>query len=168
MDDSVFLVEPSGNVTRIAKAQAGPIGSIAVSSTDELYYTDRHREAGALLKWQDGKIETVVSSLPFAQNMTFGLDGTLYLTQMLQAHILKIDASTGGVSTFVEDACGNEPCYLAVDKEGDIWARGFQSLRQFSPDGVEKAFVVDGQTYLAGPYTWHTSAGIAFDDEGAL
>lgn len=168
MDDSVYLVEPSGNVTRIVKAQEGPIGGIFISSTDEVYYTDRHREKGGVFKWKDGKTETVVGKLPFAQNIILGLDGTLYVTQLLKSHILKIDVSTGTVSTFVEDACGNEPCWLAVDKDGDIWARGVFRLSQFSPEGVEKPFIVDGQKYPGGAYNWSTPGGITFDKEGGL
>ncbi len=164
----VFRVEPSGVITELQGFQAGPIGSIAISPTDELYYTDRSPQ-GALRKWNPaGNIETVAANLPFAENMVFGLDGILYLTQMAQGQVLKVDVTSGAVSTFQEDVCGNDPCYLAVDAEGDIWARGINRLSQFTPQGVEKTFTVDGIKYPGGPYNWHTAAGIAFDDEGGL
>ena len=166
--DGIFRVESDGNVTRLPGVQGSPIGSIAVSPADELYYTDRAQGGGAVKRWRDGKSETIVGSLPLAENMAFGLDGTLYLTQMAQGSVLKIDVNTATVSTFKEDVCGNDPCFLAVDHEGDIWVRGINRLGQFTPEGVEKTFVVDGQTYPGGPYNWHTAAGIAFDDEGGL
>lgn len=165
---SIFRIAPDGTVTELPGVGAMPIGSLAISPTDELYYTDRASNGGALRRWEDGRSITLVSPLPFAENMVFGLDGTLYLTPMAQGQVLKIDVSTGDVSTFKEDACGNDPCFLAVDGEGDIWVRGIARLSQFAPDGTEKPFVVDGQTYPGGPYYWRTAAGIAFDDEGGL
>jgi sugar lactone lactonase YvrE len=164
----VIRIDTNGTITELQGFQAGPLGSIAISPTDELYYTDRSPN-GALRKWNpSGNSEPVVANLPFAENMAFGLDGTLYLTQMAQGQILKVDIASGIVSTFKEDACGNDPCYLAVDAEGDIWARGINRLSQFTPEGIEKTFLVDGIKYPGGPYGWHTAAGIAFDGEGGL
>ena len=164
----IFRVDTSGNVTELQGIQGSPVGSIAISATDELYYTDR-AQRGALRKWNPaGYSETVVDNLPFAENMAFGLDGTLYLTQMNQGQVLKIDVITGAISTFKEDVCGNDPCFLAVDPEGDIWVRGINRLSQFTPGGVGKPFIVDGEEYPGGPYLWSTAAGIAFDDEGGL
>ncbi len=165
---SIFRIELNGNVTELSGVEGRPIGSIAISPTDELYYTDRASEGGALRRWQDGGSVTIAGNLPFAENMVFGLDGTLYLTPMAQGQVLKVDVNTGAVSTFKEDVCGNDPCFLAVDKEGDIWVRGIARLSQFTPEGVKKTFVVDGKKYPGGPYYWRTPAGIAFDDEGGL
>ena len=164
----IFRIGPDGEVARLAGVQAGPIGSIAIGPGDELYYTDRAQQGGALRKWHDGTSDTIVSNLPFAENMAFGLDGTLYLTQMAQGQVLQVDVNTGEVSTFQEDVCGFDPCFLAVDAEGDIWARGIGRLTQFTPEGEQKPFIVDGQRYPGGPYNWHTAAGIAFDDDGGL
>jgi len=169
--DNIFRVEPDGSVTILQNVIGGPLGSIAISPSDDLYYTDRTdrgNASGALRRWRDGISETIVEHLPFAENMLFGLDGTLYLTQMAQSQVLKIDVTTGAVSTFKENVCGNDPCFLAVDKEGDIWVRGIAILSQFTPDGIEKPFIVDGQSYPGGSYNWRTAAGIAFDDEGGL
>ena len=165
---SIWRIEPDGNATKLDGVNGSPIGSIAIGPDDVLYYTDRAQDGGSLKIWQDKKSRKVAENLPFAENMVFGLDGTLYLTQMAQGQVLKVDVNTGSVSTFKEDVCGNDPCFLAVDKEGDIWVRGIGRLSQFTPDGIEKKFVVDGQTYPGGPYSWHTAAGIAFDDEGGL
>jgi sugar lactone lactonase YvrE len=164
----IFRVDPSGNVTELQGIQGSPVGSIVISAQDELFYTDRS-QTGALRKWDAaGWSVTVVDGLPFAENMVFGLDGSLYLTQMTKGHVLKVDVSSGAVSTFKEDVCGFDPCFLAVDREGDIWVRGIWSLSQFTPDGVMKPFIVDGNEYPGGPYNWHSSAGIAVDDEGGL
>ncbi len=165
---TIFRIEPDGSFVKLSGVQASPIGSIAISPTDELFYTDRAQENGALKRWSDGVSETIVADLPFAENMVFGKDGSLYLTQMAQGQLLKVDIATGTVSTFKEDVCGNDPCFLAVDGEGDIWVRGIATLRQFTPAGVEKKFVIDGQSYPNGPHGWHTAAGIAVDDEGGL
>jgi sugar lactone lactonase YvrE len=164
----ILRVAPDGSVTQLDGVIGSPVGSIAVSPADELYYTDRHQDRGALRKWADGKSKTIVDNLPFAENMVFGLDGSLYLTQMAQPQVLKVDVNTGSVSTFEADVCGNDPCFLAVDAQGDIWARGISRLGQFTPEGVEKPFTVDGKKYPGGPYNWGTAAGIAFDDEGGL
>ncbi len=164
----IFRVDTSGNVTELQGIQGSPVASIAISAGDELYYTDRSQQ-GALRKWNPaGYSQTVVPSLPFAAGLAFGHDGTLYLTQLGQGHVLKIDVATGRRSTFVEDVCGPDLCYLAIDPEGDIWVRGIHRLSQFTPEGIEKPFVIDGLTYPGGPHNWHTSGGIAFDDEGGL
>ena len=165
----IFRVEPDGKVTKLPGVKGNPIGSIAISPADELYYTMRVQNNGALLKWHDGQVEIIDGHLQSPENMVFGKDGTLYLTQLQQRQVLKVDLKTNTASTFVnEEACGMDPCFLAVDKEGDIWVRGFRFLGQFTPDGIVKPFVVDGKKYPGDSFNWSTSAGIAFDDEGSL
>ena len=165
----IFRVDPDGKVTKLPGVKGNPIGSIAISPADELYYTMRVQNGGALLKWHDGQVEIIAGHLQSPENMVFGNDGTLYLTQLQQRQVLKVDLKTNTASTFInEEACGMDPCFLAVDKEGDIWVRGFRFLGQFTPDGVVKPFVVDGKKYPGDSYNWSTSAGIAFDDEGSL
>ncbi len=164
---AVFRQDNSGIVDALQGVSGSPIGSIAISPADELFYTDRG--SGRLLKWNtDGSSEIIASNLPFAENLTFGLDRTLYLTQMGQEDVIKVDISTGETEIFAAEVCGFGPCFLAVDPDGDIWVRSFAQLHQFTPDGIEKPFLIDGQTYPGGLYYWHTSAGIAFDDEGGL
>ncbi|MCK4816971.1 hypothetical protein KA005_14475, partial [bacterium] len=164
---SILRRDISGNVDQLSGITGSPLGSIAISPSDELFYTDRG--SGKLLKWtpEDGS-KIIASNLPFAENLTFGLDGTLYLTQMGQGDIMKVDIATGEAEIFATDICMFDPCFLAIDPDGDIWVRGIWHLHQFTPEGVEKPFVIDGQTYPGGPYNWHTSGGIAFDDEGGL
>lgn len=164
---NIFKIDVDGNVERLPGVQGGPVGSIAISSEDEIYYTDRG--GGKLLKWDPaGRSTTVLSGVPFAENLVFGLDGSLYLTQMGQGDVLKVNVDTGEYETFATDVCGFDPCFLAVDPEGDIWMRGIWHLHQFTPEGEEKPYVIDGETYPGGPINWHTSAGIAFDDRGGL
>jgi sugar lactone lactonase YvrE len=165
--DFIFRIDPGGKVTKLTGVIREVIGSVAVSPADELYYTDRG-ENGAVRKWTaPGNSETVVEAAN-PENLTFGRDGTLYFTQVGQDRVMKLDADGGTAVPFVEGACGFEPCFLAVDPEGDIWIRGINRLSQYSPDGTEKPFVVDGQAYPGGPYMWQTAGGIAFDDEGGL
>ena len=109
-----------------------------------------------------------MSDLPQAEHLVFGLDGTLYLTRMGHPDLLKLNVDTGQVEVFVPGICGPDPCFLAVDHEGDIWVRGLATLYQFTPAGEPKPFIVDGETYPGGYYNWSTSAGIAIDDEGGL
>ena len=163
----IYRVDTGGNVTELQGIQGGSIGSIAISATDELYYTVRTQQGG-LRRWNPAGYSETVVDIPFAENMVFGLDGTLYLTQMAQEQVLMIDVNNGTVSTFKDNVCGLAPCFLAVDPGGDIWVRPEFRLSQFTPDGVGKSFVVDGEVYPRGPFDWQTSAGIAFDDEGGL
>ncbi|MGB2962948.1 MAG: NHL repeat-containing protein [Anaerolineales bacterium] len=164
---SIFRLDTQGEVQALTGVFGSPIGSLAFSPADELYYTDRG--GGRLFKWNPaGKVETIAEGLPMAENLVFGLDGTLYLTQMGKADLLKVNLDTGESEVFAPGVCSFDPCYLAVDPEGDIWTRGIWHMHQISPDGTEKPFQVDGQTYPGGQINWHTAAGIAFDDEGAL
>jgi sugar lactone lactonase YvrE len=164
----IFRIDANGNITELVGVHGSPIGGIAISATDELYYTDRNKN-GSLQKWDpSGSSQTIVFNLPFAENIMFAPDGTLYLTQMGQGQVLKIDVNTGTTSTFATDVCSFDPCYLAVDHEGDIWVRGISILTQLSPSGIAKTFVVDGEKYPGGSFNWQTSGGIAFDDEGGL
>jgi len=165
---TILLRDTSGNVEVLTGVNGSPIGSIVVSQSDELYYTDRG-DSGRLLKWiPDGSSEVIVSGLPQAENLVFGLDGMLYLTQMGHPDLLKVNVDIGEVEVFATGVCGPDPCYLAIDLEGDIWVRGLSSLYQFTPTGKQKPFVVDGETYPSGHYNWDTSAGIAIDDEGGV
>jgi DNA-binding beta-propeller fold protein YncE len=111
----------------------------------------------------------IASFLPNVENLVFGQDGSLYVTQMSYDQVMKIDpAGGGGREIFATGVCPIDPCFLAVDPEGDIWVRGLGSLHQFSAEGEEKGFIIDGKTYPGGPISWHTSAGIAFDRQGGL
>jgi sugar lactone lactonase YvrE len=160
--------DTSGTVETLPGVDGSPIGSIAISPSDELFYTDRG--TGKLLKWNpNGESEVIVSDLPNAENLAFGLDGTLYLTQMGHTNVIKVDISNKTSQIFATEVCGVDPCFLTVDPEGDIWIRGIWHIHQFSPEGIEKPFIVDGETHPGGAIKWgDTSAGIAFDDEGSL
>ncbi len=166
---SIWRFDPDGNITKLDGVYGKPVGGIAISPDDTLYYTDRNPEGGTVKKWENGKSDRVIRDLPSAENLVFGLDGILYVTQMWQRQITRIDLKTATASTFVNiNACGEDPCYLAVDQKGNIWVRGVNSLNQFTPSGEEKPFAVDGNSYPGGPYLWHSSSGIAFDDGGGL
>ncbi len=161
----LYRLDTEGTFKELRGVQGSPIGSIAVSPSDELYYTDRGQ--GRVLKWtSDNGAQVIASGIPNAENLVFGPDGTLYLTQMNHPDLLKMDVGTGQWEVFVKNVCGNDPCYLAVDHEGDIWIRALSTLYQYSPDGKKKSFTINKKS--SDQFIWHTSAGIAVDSEGGV
>lgn len=168
----IFRVRPDGEVERVSGIEPVPgfdiqVGGIAISPTDELYYTDM--EYGKVYRWNpEGSPVTIAAGVPQAENMAFGLDGTLYLTRQSEGEVLSVDVTSGEVAVFASDVCGFDQCYLAVDAEGDLWVRGIQRLYQFSADGEQKAFEVDGEMYPGGPIDWGTAGAIAVDNQGGL
>ncbi|HNN13688.1 MAG TPA: hypothetical protein PKL78_09030 [Anaerolineales bacterium] len=167
--NSIWRIGSDGTMSKLTGVNGSPIGSIAIGPSDVLYYTDRAQNGGSIKRWENGKSTRVVQDLPNAESLVFGQDGTLYVTQLWQKQVLKVDLKSLSTSPFVTvDACAMDPCFLAVDHEGDIWVRGINSLDQFTTDGVEKTFMVDEETYPGGSFGWHSGAGIAFDDEGGL
>ena len=102
--DRIFRVDTDGSVTELEgvlpNPQEGPLGSLAISPKDELYYSDR-AQGGALYKWTPASgRELVLEGLSSPDDMVFGLDGTLFVTQRPQGQVLKVDLTTGAVSTF--------------------------------------------------------------------
>jgi len=168
----IFRVSTDGEVERVSGIEPVPgfdiqVGGIAISPTDELYYTDM--EYGKVYRWNpEGSPVTIAAGVPRAEHMVFGLDGTLYLTRQSEGEVLRVDVETGEVEVFASDVCGFDQCFLAIDLEGDLWVRGIQRLYQFSPEGEEKSFQVDGGTYPGGRIDWGTAGAIAIDDEGGI
>ena len=163
---SIFRVNESGEIDELMGIPRGLIGGIAFSPENELYFTIRN--LGMVFHWIEGESVLVASFLPNAENLVFGQDGSLYVTQMSYEQVMKVDPASGDREVFVTDVCPIDPCFLAIDPEGDLWVRGLGSLHQFSIDGEEKRFIIDGETYPGGPIAWNTSAGIVFDQQGGL
>ncbi len=163
----IYRCDTDGNVEKLPGINGNATGSMTISPSDELFFTDRNN--GKIFKWTDEKgPELIAKNIPNAENLVFGLDGTLYLTQLGIGDVIKIDINSKEKQVFVSNVCGYDPCFLAVDPEGDIWIRAAFSLLQFSPEGIEKPVIIDGYTFPNGPFQTNTSAGIAFDDEGGL
>ncbi|MBE0676954.1 MAG: hypothetical protein IH591_20030, partial [Bacteroidales bacterium] len=165
----IFQVDiSSGYLQEIAGIHGSPVGSIAISPDDELYYSDRS-DPGGIYKWvPPDRSETVVEYLPEAENLVFDKKGNLYVTQLGLDTIIKVDVDTGDVTEFASGVCSFDPCFLAVDQDGDIWARAIFFLTQLSPNGTLKPYTINGVTYDGQSSGWHTAAGIAFDNQGGL
>ena len=165
----IYVVGVDGNVSALPGIQGSPIGRTVFSPSNELYYADRGQ--GRILKvGAAGVSEIVATGIENAEGLAFGLDGVLYVSQMHRNRVVKVDVSTGVVSDFFAGSLGNDPIFLAVDVDGDIWIRGSFHLYQVAPDGTEKPFIVDGVTYSGdvSRLATRTAGGIAFDDQGRL
>lgn len=161
----IFKLNTNGELNELQGIMGSPVGGIAISSDDKLFYTDRG--GGKVFMWTpEKKSELIADNLPMVEHLLFGLDGTLYITQMGKYDLKTLDIETGKAEIFAENVCQFDPCFLAVDKEGDIWVRAIWTLTQISPEGEIKPYKVYGQPWTN--FSWHTSAGIAFDNEGNL
>jgi len=166
---NIFQVDiASGYQKRIDGIQGAPVGRIAIGPGDELYYTDRSQE-GAIKKWvPPASSEVVATGLPGAEALAFDQAGNLYVTQLGVGDVKKVDIATGETRLFKSGICGFDPCFLAVDAEGDLWVRAAFTLTQLGPDASLKPYRIDGVLFDGVSEIWHTAAGIAFDNEGGL
>lgn len=141
--------------------------SIAFGPDGALYYADLN---GSVVRLEIGQQAQTLAQLQVPRGIAVGDDGMVYVTRWSAGDIVRIDPSTGELVEFQPGACNFDPCFLAIDPEGDIWVRGIFVLRQFAPDGSEKPYtlIADGRTMPGNQYGWHTSAGIAFDSQGNL
>ncbi len=165
---TIWQVAADGTFTQLNGVEGSPVGGLLFGPDGTLYYTDRGQ--GLVRRWlPEGRSEVVASGIPNAEVMAFGLDGTLYVSEMAMNTVVKVDVASGQVSDFLAVDLGNDPIYLAVDSAGDIWVRGITRLYRVSPDGALKPYVIDGQTYNGGEYFGlRTAGGIAFDSQGGL
>lgn len=167
--DHIYVVGADGSLDKLPGIRGSPLGGIAFSPSDELYYTSRGQ--GIVLKWNPGgHSEVVAKGMLSPEDLVFGLDGTLYVSQVGR-EVVQVNVTTGKISEFFSGPLGPDPIFLAADADGDIWMRGLNALYQVAPDGTEKPYMIDGRSYSGrGPpgMNWQTSAGIVFDDEGGL
>jgi len=147
--------------TSLALTEGTFIGSIAFSSSGELFYTDRN--TGTVHHWNaSGPPDTVATGIPNAEHMAFGRDGTLYVSQMSMNRVVQVNVTTGQVSDFLSGDLGNDPLFLAIDAQGDIWIHGTNTLVRLTPDGTRKPHTV------AGEFPIYPPGGIVFDAHGNL
>ncbi len=167
--NSIYYVDENMTPHSLTAVGGNPLGSIAFSPSGEFYYTNRDAEGGDIRHWKDGAYEYIAKDIPFADNMAFGLDGTMYVSQMNQGKVLKVNMETHEVSLFYSMNI-IDPIYMAVDQEGDVWIRGLDFLAQISPDGKEKPYILDGKTIIGTQYVSNitTPASLAFDTSGAI
>jgi len=165
----VYRVGPAGSVEAVAHAE-GAFG-LAISPADELYYTNRPK--GQILTiGADGRSHVVARGMERPGALVFGDNGTLYVSHVASDNrrIAKIDVETAAVEEFFTLKHRGESVLLAVDGDGDLWARTGNTLYQISPDGTPKPFRVNGRIYSGdvGELDLGTSGGIAVDDQGRV
>jgi len=171
----LYCVGSDGSVEQVAHADGGAVFGLAISSADELYYTNRWRRQ-LLTVGADGRSHVVASGMKRPQALCFASDGTLYVSLFVgevgeNQGIAKIDIKTGAVEEFFANVTrGQEVVLLAVDTDGDLWARAGNTLYQISPDGTPKPFRVNGRLYCGDvdELDLGTSGGIAVDDQGRI
>jgi len=167
---SIYTIGPDGSAEALPGIRGRPVGGIAFSSDDELYYTDMG--GGRVLKvGEDGQSQVVARGIEHAFDLAFGLDGELYVSQHSRNRVVKVDVKSGVVSEFFSDSQLSAQIYLAVDAEGNLWVRGGHSgLFQLAPNGTPKPFRVNGKRYSGDAFELdiQTPGGITFDDQGRL
>jgi len=162
----IYSVRDDGSIEIVPNvSRKGEIGGIAFSPSDELFYTDRGQ--GKVFKIDsNGDSVVVVDDLKGAEFLTFGLDGTLYVSRSgIDSRVVSVDVSTCQVSEFFTPRLTGE-VYLAVDSDGDIWIRGLLNLFQVSTGGDIKQFFIDGKD--SSEFNFGTSGGIAINDRGDI
>jgi len=166
---SIYAIGPDGSAEALPGIRGQPVGCITFSSDDELYYTDMG--GGRVFKiGADGKSQVVARGIENAFDLVFGSDGTLYVSQNSLSRVVRVNVTTGEVNEFFSARIGGAQIYLAIDKDGDLWIRGGNTLYQFAPDGTQKPFYVNGKKYSGNAFELdiQTPGGITFDDEGRL
>lgn len=185
----IVRMSPDGSAEELGIWQANPglwqmdsPHDLAFDSTGTLYALDHSHiyridadntvealpdATGSLWRWTpDEGPSLITDGIPWAEDVVVGLDGTVYVSQMQQDRVVKVDPGTGAVTVFASGGLGyTDPIFMTLDAEGDLWIRGIFTLRQFAPDGSEKPYTIDGSPPT---FNWHTSAGLAFDGEGRL
>jgi len=168
-DGSIYAIGPDGSAEMLPGIRGQPVGGITFNSDDELYYTDMG--GGRVLKvGADGQSQVVARGIESAFDLVFGLNGVLYVSQHSLDRVVKVDTVTGVVKHFFSDAISGSQIYLAVNREGDLWVRGCNTLYQLAPDGTQKPFYVNGKRYSGNAFDLdiQTPGGITFDDQGRL
>ena len=185
----IYRFDAQGNATALPGIQVTTIGGMTFSPAGELYYSERANTlmqqasaqlssyAGRVYRWDPSGTSTLVAEgIEFAQDLVFGLDGTLYVSQMNLNSVVQVDVNSGQVSNFVANSnWQGDPTFLAVDSRGNIWARNLGILHCYAPDGSPKNYILDGITYHSsehfadpGIYNLGTAGGLVFDAQGGL
>lgn len=167
----IYALDPDGVAHALPHISA--VDGFTFGPDDVLFFTSMDPESGGHVskRMPDGTVEVVATGIPNAEDLVFGLDGTLYVSQHGTASVVRVDVATGEVHPFARIEESNPQLYLAIDPDGDIWVRGINTLTQLTPDGRYKPFVVDGQRFAGGEaqtLALETPGGMTFDDQGRL
>jgi len=163
----IYSFEDDSSAKVLITISEAPIGDIAFSPDGVLYYTKRDPGNGQVRRLKDGSSEQVVENLPYAEYLAFGLDGSLYVSQMNAGKVYKVNVETGATELFYSQKAADQ-IRLEVDAEGDVWISSQGTLLQVSPDGTVKPFLLDG-TSQAKPGDFRAGSGdLSFDAQGNL
>jgi sugar lactone lactonase YvrE len=164
---NIFRSDLDGELSDLRGIVGAPVGGIAVGLDNELYYTDRS-DSGGIYLWNPSGYSEKIADLPYANGLAVGLDGMLYAGQFNHDRVVQIDVAKKEAFDFVSVYTGPELIFLDVGSDGNIWARTMGALHQYTPEGTEVPFTVDGESYPGGRNIWDQAAGIACDGSGNL
>jgi sugar lactone lactonase YvrE len=180
------------NVKQLYDVEEPTIGNIAIDANDALYFSDTSENGGIYRLDPDGSA-TLIAKVPYAENLTFGSDGSLIVTRTKscpgfklqppsgchasvavakkRTAIVKVDINTGRVVDFHYPNYWEygDSTYITVDSENNLWVRVRNTLYRLSPQGGDIPYsiftdiVKDGYEYRFGP-----AGGISFDNQGRI
>lgn len=136
-------------IERFNDGKADPAGRFWMGTI----YEPRHRAAGALYRWDDGRLDRVAGDVTTSNGLAFSPDGRTMYWADTKAHVVKafdVDSVDGSLSrgrefvrfepkTATTDLARyrGRPDGAAVDSEGAYWVAMFegQRLLRLAPDG---------------------------------
>lgn len=180
------------NVEKLYHVVEPTIGNIAIDANDNLYFTDSSEDGGVYQLNADGA-PTLIARVPFAENLTFGPDDSLFATRTKscpsfglsspsgchtsvatakkRTAIVKVDISTGRAVDFHYPNYWffGDSIYITVDAENNLWVRAKSTLYRLSPQGQDKPYYIFTDIVKHGyEYRYGPAGGVTFDDQARV
>ncbi len=164
---TVYVGDYSDGIYRLDKGSSsayqwargtGSIGDMAFDNLGRMYAAAWGNHG--IYRFDNGVIDKRYGFSYYFRDMARGPDGMLYVTDHWQSKILKVDPTTGELTTFLESGI-NAPHALAFDASGDLYVGEHGNNRVLKIDMATKAVSVYA-TGVAAPY------GLVFDSTGRL